>query len=379
MSKTGPTTSAAAPQPCNPVPLRVDDFSASGMDSFLADLSLAPHTVQVSQVAQNKISAANKSSAKPPMVDCRTTAEKKIAGDKHAHGGNCGSCGNSPECRCKSFTVPSYERFDRCRPQPLCPDRPQVCHKLTHAVPIYQELTRISVSVRDDMNGCGTCGSHTDGCGCKSFIVPSYERFDRCRPQPLCPDRAQVCRKLVRPALASSEVPEASLSPPLHPPPTFAATPGRIPTHISGIGALNASALTKGETRTYLVSVGPKGGHQWAGDHKGELAIYLQDANKNAPPTPGPTLKMVRGNTYIFRLGDMKGHTFMLTTSAVGGATAVPAIKGAVAAQGQELSLQVDKDLPSVLTYQSSLAPLMGGYISVHQHNSGSKSTGRRV
>lgn len=134
----------------------------------------------------------------------------------------------------------------------------------------------------------------------------------------------------------------------------------------SALSSSGASSASKG--KKFVVSFGPKAGHQWAEYNEGEESIYINGKN-------GPVLHLYRGCTYFFVVeqkevtdesSDDSKHFFVLTNSPVGGSTArvinggfAPISKGCVC-------FKVDKHTPRYFYYQSSKQTFEGGLIIVH-------------
>ena len=120
--------------------------------------------------------------------------------------------------------------------------------------------------------------------------------------------------------------------------------------------------------KKFIVSFGPKEGHQWAEYNDGDESIHINGKN-------GPVLHLYRGSTYFFCVeqadvndessGDAK-HFFFLTNSPVGGVKA-NAIQGGFAPVSKGcVCFKVDKFTPRYFFYQSSKQTFEGGLVIVH-------------
>jgi hypothetical protein len=120
--------------------------------------------------------------------------------------------------------------------------------------------------------------------------------------------------------------------------------------------------------KKFVVSFGPKEGHQWAEYNNGDESIHINGKN-------GPVLHLYRGSTYFFCVeqsnvnddsSEDAKHFFFLTNSPIGGAGAnliqggfAPVSKGCVC-------FKVDKCTPRYFYYQSSKHTFEGGLVIVH-------------
>lgn len=121
--------------------------------------------------------------------------------------------------------------------------------------------------------------------------------------------------------------------------------------------------------KKFVVSFGPKEGHQWAEYNEGDSSIHINGKN-------GPVLHLYRGSTYFFcveqsHLNDDDAscdseHFFFLTNSPIGGAGS-RAIHGGFAPVSKGcVCFKVDKSTPRYFFYQSSKHTFEGGLVIVH-------------
>ena len=120
--------------------------------------------------------------------------------------------------------------------------------------------------------------------------------------------------------------------------------------------------------KKFVVSFGPKEGHQWADYNKGNESIYINGKN-------GPVLHLYRGSTYYFcveqtNVNDESSsdpiHFFYLTNSPIGGVGSNPIPGGFSPVPKGCVCFKVDKSTPRYFYYQSSKQTFEGGLVIVH-------------
>jgi hypothetical protein len=127
----------------------------------------------------------------------------------------------------------------------------------------------------------------------------------------------------------------------------------------------SSSASSSSKGKKFIVTFGPKTGHQWAEYQSGEKSIHINGKN-------GPVLHLYRGCSYFFCVeqtvpsGEDPEHSLILTNNPSGGAGSrmipnsfSPVPRGCVC-------LKVDETTPRYFFYQDYKNPCAGGLVIVH-------------
>jgi len=136
----------------------------------------------------------------------------------------------------------------------------------------------------------------------------------------------------------------------------------------SSTSSSSSSSSSTSRGKKFVVSFGPKEGHQWAKYNEGDESIHINGKN-------GPVLHLYRGSTYFFCIeqsnvhddssSDAK-HFFFLTDSPSGGVGS-QSIKGGFAPVSKgTVCFKVDQSTPRYFFYQSPKQTFEGGLVIVH-------------
>lgn len=135
---------------------------------------------------------------------------------------------------------------------------------------------------------------------------------------------------------------------------------------VSSSSSSASSSSSRG--KKFVVSFGPKEGHQWAKYNESDESIHINGKN-------GPVLHLYRGSTYFFCVeqsnvsddsSEDAKHFFFLTDSPAGGIGS-HSIQGGFAPVSKGcICFKVDKCTPRYFFYQSSRQAFEGGLVIVH-------------
>jgi hypothetical protein len=132
---------------------------------------------------------------------------------------------------------------------------------------------------------------------------------------------------------------------------------------MSSANSGSSSGSSRG--KKFLVSFGDKEGHPWSEYNQVNSSIYVNGKN-------GPVLHLYRGCNYFFVIdqkivvGKKPEHSFVLTTSPVGGKDSLIVQGGFDATANGTVKFQVDDDTPRYLFYQDGNVGFKGGLVIVH-------------
>ena len=130
----------------------------------------------------------------------------------------------------------------------------------------------------------------------------------------------------------------------------------------------SSSSSSSSRGKKFIVSFGPKEGHQWAKYNNGDESIHINGKN-------GPVLHLYRGSTYFFCVeqsspsddSSCDSESFFFLTDSPSGGSGSKAIKGGFAPVSKGcVCFKVDKCTPRYFFYQSSRHAFEGGLVIVH-------------
>lgn len=115
----------------------------------------------------------------------------------------------------------------------------------------------------------------------------------------------------------------------------------------------------KPKTKRFCVTFGPKKGHPWEKYNCGSESCWVNSKN-------GPSLKLKRGNNYIFEVEQNDNHEIVLTDSPKGGECLVP-LKNIeiVNSTDDSFCFTANKKLPIIFFYQCKMHECEGGVVYV--------------
>lgn len=126
----------------------------------------------------------------------------------------------------------------------------------------------------------------------------------------------------------------------------------------------SGSSSSKG--KKFVVTFGPKEGHQWSEYNEDSESVYINGKN-------GPVIHLYRGCTYFFCVDQAGGlecpeakHCFVLTNSPLGGLGSRQVLNGFAPVSKGCVCFKVNKSTPRYFFYQDSKQSFEGGLVIVH-------------
>lgn len=256
----------------------------------------------------------------------------------------------------------------------LCEDKPRICCEKKSC---KEESSDSSSESSDDdcekckgcNRGCGSC-NNCKSCGCKqcsdysrSSVLNSLGASESASDCPnfdrLACDEKRKCIPLFDSHQHDNSTKDASKK-----------DNGERKGKNKQVKSFSSSASASSRGKKFIVSFGPKEGHQWAKYNRGDESIHINGKN-------GPVLHLYRGSTYFFcveqcNVSDLSDsssddkHFFFLTDSPCGGVGSQAIQSGFAPVSKGCVCFKVDKCTPRYFFYQSSCQAFQGGLVIVH-------------
>ena len=251
----------------------------------------------------------------------------------------CGSCANCRSCACRECSDYSFSSvlnaLGSTESETDCPDFKHLASDETrNCSPLFDYCKRTNY-FPDNSTKDASCDK-------KENNLPPHRRQIKRNTK----DRKQV----VKQSSSSTSSSSSNQQPP------------------SGNKQASSSASSASRGKKFVVTFGPKEGHQWAKYNTNDESIHINGKN-------GPVLHLYRGSTYFFcveqpNVSDDSSceakHFFFLTDSPSGGIGS-QAIQGGFAPVSKGcVCFKVDKCTPRYFFYQSSRQGFEGGLVIVH-------------
>jgi len=255
--------------------------------------------------------------------------KKSLDQSESEYDGGCNNCGLRGCNRCNDFSRSSIINSLGEESGKGCPDFDHIGDDKSRKCPVYgkevSKVTKLPSKIKNDENSTKDASSQSS--------LPSRK---------FIPKRKDFRKNIVKEKLESSA---------------------------SSTKSDRSQDTTSGSRgKKFVVSFGPKEGHQWADYNKGKESIYINGKN-------GPVLHLYRGSTYYFcveqaNVNDESSsdpiHFFYLTNSPIGGVGSNPIPGGFSPVPKGCVCFKVDKSTPRYFYYQSSKQTFEGGLVIVH-------------